>query len=523
MQSSGGLADVAARGRARRARPCSAGPPAAPPRRRSSRRRQASRDLLCFDMGGTSCDVCVVEDGAVRETAGREVGGRPLALPMVDIHTVGAGGGSIAWRDAGGALRVGPALGRRRARTRLLRARRHRADRHRREPRARPARREPPDRAACSSTSTPRAPRSAGSPAQLGLGVDECALGIVRVANAEMVRALRVMTVERGLDPRAFALLAFGGAGPLHAAELADELGITRILVPPASGVLSALGLAAADRRTQVAAHACCCAATRSPTARSRTPSRSCGRRRRARRGRLRHALPRPVARADGSRRAAQPTSCARRSPRCTRSATATATTTSDVELVTVRVTGVDPGPRVELRADDAELSLFVPDGLAPASRPAHGDGARGRAWTPVELQVVTGALRAACEEMGAALVRSAHSANIKERRDCSTALFDPRGEMVMQAEHIPVHLGAMPAAVGGRRRRGPSRRRVVGAQRPVPRRHAPARHHGHHARLRRRRADRLRGLARPPRRRRRARSPARCRPTRRRSTRRAS
>src|SRR3954451_16564126 len=66
----------------------------------------------------------------------------------------------------------------------------------------------------------------------------------------------------------------------------------------------------------------------------------------------------------------------------------------------------------------------------------------------PVALQVITGALRAACEEMGAVLVRSAHSANIKERRDCSTALFDPSGEMVMQAEHIPVHLGAMPAAV---------------------------------------------------------------------------
>ena len=70
--------------------------------------RSGQRDLLCFDMGGTSCDVCVVEDGRVRETAGREIGGRPLALPMVDIHTVGAGGGSIAWRDAGGALRVGP-------------------------------------------------------------------------------------------------------------------------------------------------------------------------------------------------------------------------------------------------------------------------------------------------------------------------------------------------------------------------------------------------------------------------------
>ena len=77
--------------------------------------------------------------------------------------------------------------------------------------------------------------------AELGLGLEDCARGIVRVANFEMVRALRVMTVERGLDPRRFTLLAFGGAGPLHAAELAAELGITRILIPPASGVLSAV------------------------------------------------------------------------------------------------------------------------------------------------------------------------------------------------------------------------------------------------------------------------------------------
>src|SRR5207244_12768318 len=88
--------------------------------------------------------------------------------------------------------------------------------------------------------------------AELGLGLEDCARGIVRVANFEMVRALRVMTVERGLDPRRFTLLAFGGAGPLHAADLAGELQITRILIPPASGVLSALGLAAADRRTHV-------------------------------------------------------------------------------------------------------------------------------------------------------------------------------------------------------------------------------------------------------------------------------
>ena len=84
---------------------------------------------------------------------------------------------------------------------------------------------------------------------ELGLSVEDCAAGIVRVANAEMVRAMRVMTVERGVDPREFALLAFGGAGPLHAAAIAEELGMRKILVPRASGVLSALGLAAADRR----------------------------------------------------------------------------------------------------------------------------------------------------------------------------------------------------------------------------------------------------------------------------------
>ncbi len=99
---------------------------------------------------------------------------------------------------------------------------------------------------------TPRTRRSRKLADALGLSTDECARGIVRVADAEMVRALRVMTVERGLDPRDFALLAFGGAGALHAAAIADELGIARVLVPAASGVLSALGLAAAQRRVHV-------------------------------------------------------------------------------------------------------------------------------------------------------------------------------------------------------------------------------------------------------------------------------
>jgi N-methylhydantoinase A len=203
-------------------------------------------DTLCFDMGGTSCDVCVVLDGEVREASGREVGGRPVALPMLDIHTVGAGGGSIAWRDAGGALRVGP---------------------HSAGARPGPAAyghggEEPTVTDAnlllgllggiaggieLHREAASRAVSNLGD--ALGLDERETAEGIIRVANAEMVRALRVMTVERGVDPRSLALMAFGGAGGLHAAAIAEELGISKILCPRASGVLAALGLVVSERR----------------------------------------------------------------------------------------------------------------------------------------------------------------------------------------------------------------------------------------------------------------------------------
>jgi N-methylhydantoinase A len=248
MQSSGGLAAASLAAR-HAAFTVLSGPAGGAAAAALVAHRSGRADLVCFDMGGTSCDVCVVEDGAVRETAGREVGGRPLALPMVDIHTVGAGGGSVAWRDPGGALRVGP---------RSAGAQPGPAcyGRGGEEPTVTDANlvlgrldAEAPlaggvalDRAAAE-----RAVRALASALELDLVA--CAEGIVRVANAEMVRALRVMTVEQGIDPRRFALLAFGGAGPLHAAAIAGELGMATILCPRASGVLSALGLAAADRR----------------------------------------------------------------------------------------------------------------------------------------------------------------------------------------------------------------------------------------------------------------------------------
>src|SRR4051794_27744984 len=246
MQSSGGLTD-AARAAEHAALTVLSGPAGGAAAAALIAARTGTPDLLCFDMGGTSCDVCVVEGGAVRETASRDVAGRPLALPMVDIHTVGAGGGSIAWRDPGGALRVGP--------------RSAGADpgpacygRGGSEPTVTDASvvlgRVAGPMAGGVELDREAAERAvAGLAAELGLEPATCAEGIVRVANVEMLRALRVMTVEQGIDPRGFALLAFGGAGGLHACELAEELEIATVLVPRAGGVLSALGLAAADRR----------------------------------------------------------------------------------------------------------------------------------------------------------------------------------------------------------------------------------------------------------------------------------
>jgi N-methylhydantoinase A len=199
---------------------------------------------LGFDMGGTSCDTFFLPEGGGESelTVDRTVAGLPVRLPMVDIHTVSAGGGSIAWVDSGGALRVGPQSAG--------------ADpgpacygRGGTEPTVTDA-----------NLVLGRLPASAG----LELDVDaaraalerldvgsavEAAEGVITVAVNALVQALRVVSVERGHDPASAALIAFGGAGPLHACELAAQLGSARVLCLPASGVLSAVGLAAAERR----------------------------------------------------------------------------------------------------------------------------------------------------------------------------------------------------------------------------------------------------------------------------------
>jgi N-methylhydantoinase A len=209
---------------------------------------QSGRErLLTFDMGGTSTDVALI-DGALQLTCEGRIGPYPVAVPMVDVHTIGAGGGSVAYVDAGGMLRVGPesagadpgpaCYGRGGTRATVTDAN---LVLGRLRPDAFLGGRMPLDVAA--------AQRAVSDVAQvLGVSCAEAALGIVRVVNEHMTRALRVMSVERGIDPRTFTLLSFGGAGGLHVCALAQALGMRRALVPVHAGVLSALGMIVAPR-----------------------------------------------------------------------------------------------------------------------------------------------------------------------------------------------------------------------------------------------------------------------------------
>ena len=194
-------------------------------------------DAITFDMGGTSTDVCLVRDGEPALATTRHVGGHPVRFPALDIHTIGAGGGSIARIDTGGALTVGPASAG--------------ADpgpacygRGGTEPTVTDADlvagRIPLD----ASFGTLRLDRRAAAEALERAGVD--ASGVLEVVDASMERALRAVSVERGVAPGSLALVAFGGAGPLHACALADAMGMPAVIVPPRAGVLSAVGLLAA-------------------------------------------------------------------------------------------------------------------------------------------------------------------------------------------------------------------------------------------------------------------------------------
>ncbi|MFB6131422.1 MAG: hydantoinase/oxoprolinase family protein [Salinigranum sp.] len=205
---------------------------------------------VTFDMGGTSSDVSLVRDGEVERTTETEIDGIPVRTPMVDVHTIGSGGGSVAWVDDGGALRVGPesagsepgpaCYGRGGTRATVTDANLVLGYLG--------------DGAALGGELTldGGAARDALAALADDAGLDSplsAARGVYRVANAKMTRAIRAVTVERGFDPREFALVAFGGAGPMHAASLAGSLGIGTVVVPLAGGVLSAYGLLDADEQ----------------------------------------------------------------------------------------------------------------------------------------------------------------------------------------------------------------------------------------------------------------------------------
>ena len=246
MQSSGGITALSSAAR-EPVRTVLSGPAGGVVGAAAMARRSGVERIISFDMGGTSTDVALV-DGEARASNQAEIAGFPIGVPMLDIHTVGAGGGSIARFDAGGALRVGPEsagadpgpicygrgdqptvtdanllLGRLQPqrflggdftldleRTRRLVAEwlKHQGSR---------------------------------------LSPEQFAAGIIRVVNATMEKAIRVVSIERGYDPREFALVAFGGAGGLHACELAEALSIPRVIVPALPGALSAFGILVSD------------------------------------------------------------------------------------------------------------------------------------------------------------------------------------------------------------------------------------------------------------------------------------
>lgn len=206
-------------------------------------------DLITFDMGGTSTDVCLIKGGEPAKKSQREMGGYPVRTRTLDLHTIGAGGGSIAWIDAGGLLKVGPrsagafpgpaAYGRGGT-----------------EPTVTDAnvvlgRLSPHSLLGGRMAMYPERAHSAIDGLAHALGVDpvQAAAGVVEIVNVNMMGAVRVISIEQGEDPREFTLVAFGGAGPLHAVEVAAAMGMRHVLVPARPGLLSAEGLLQADQR----------------------------------------------------------------------------------------------------------------------------------------------------------------------------------------------------------------------------------------------------------------------------------
>ena len=254
MQSRGGLA-ASSIARQRPVRLFLSGPAAGVVGGLEAGKAAGFKDLITVDIGGTSCDIALISNGEALIRSEGPIDGYPVRVPMVDVTAIGAGGGSIAWLDGAGSLRVGP----------------HSAGsdpgpacygRGGTQPTVTDASVvlgyiDPANFAGGTLQLRPDLAHAAiraiiATP--LGLTVEEAALGIHRVLNAQMAEAIRLVSIGRGIDPRDYALLPLGGGGPMHACALAEELGISAIIIPPHPGVLSAAGLLGAPVEHEIAA-----------------------------------------------------------------------------------------------------------------------------------------------------------------------------------------------------------------------------------------------------------------------------
>ena len=496
-------------------------------------------DVITLDMGGTSTDVSLVHEGAPKLASMMELDGRPIRCPMLDIHTVGAGGGSVAWVDSGNHLKVGPmsagsepgpaCYGRGGGATVtdanvVVGAL---------NPRYLLGGRMPLEAQAAEDAVSELAGR-------LGLSVTETAQGIIRVVVANMARAIRVISVQRGHDPRDYTLVAFGGAGPLHASWLARELGIGTFLVPPVPGAQSAMGLLMTDIRADF----------------SRTLVRRLGgeatdeiatifenlageatawlereavppqRRRLHRVIDVRYVgqnyeLPVSLDGVDAGSREGWLAEVRDLFSRAHERLYGYASPSEPMEAVTYRVQAVGEvphatseehpsvggdatravvgsrplrlrevssgpvavyersklvpgdtirGPAVIEQMDattlllpgdvstvDGRSNLIVHTGLGRDADAASATDL-STAVDPILVEVIGSALASIVEEMSETLVRAAFSTNIKERRDCTAALFDAEAAMIAQAEQAaPIHLGSLIGAVSAVLERTPA------------------------------------------------------------------
>ena len=493
---------------------------------------------ITFDMGGTSTDVCLIRAGEPAKKNLREMAGFPVRTRTLDIHTIGAGGGSIAWVDAGGLLKVGPqsagaypgpaAYGRGGTQPTVTDAN------------VVLGRLNPRSLLGGRMQMHPEHARKAIEQLVPHLKVDviAAAAGVIEIINVNMMGAVRVISIEQGQDPRDFTLVAFGGAGPLHAADIARNMGIRNVLVPPRPGVLSALGLLHADVRGDFSLTRLTIASSDAlgllnagfdalrrrggewlrgelgASARAQfdwlVDMRYCGQNfelsLELKDGKLdARSLPRLIERfherhrefygyvmrdqpievvnlrlAVNVRRATPPHEKHRAVGGSTKDAMierrpvwfpergfvatpvyererlpANCRLSGPAIIEQMDTTTVVP-PRATLRSDRrGYLHMEVPSlAVKPAAR--RTSRRRAPAVDPIKAEVVARHLIATSEEMAATLMRTAFSPNIKERADCSTAIFDRQGQVIALAHRIPMHLGSMVGTVDEIRKRFP-------------------------------------------------------------------